>query len=179
MNTRPRFTHAYDELAIVAEHVRAQRAEGDPALVEQGRMTAAVAATRLRVAATIAIDWQHYAKLRLPPIDATTRPERIESIQGALAGHRQRMERARQAIANEYGEGFLVRSMTELWALVDSHDPSTARVRPFLHHEGCTAALEAMLWWERMPRDRGIRFLTRMNMDLRAMGYVVQERAAA
>jgi hypothetical protein len=36
-----------------------------------------------------------------------------------------------------------------------------------------------MLWWERMPRDRGIRFLTRMNMDLRAMGYLPQERAAA
>ncbi len=179
MSTRPRFTYAYDELAIVAEHVRAQRAEGDPALVEQGRMTAEVAATRLRVATTIATDWQHYAKLRLPPIDTTTRPERIESLQTALVGHQQRTDRARQALVNEYGEGFLVRSMAELWALVDSHDPSTARVRPFLHHEGCTAALEAMLWWERMPRDRGIRFLTRMNMDLRAMGYVVQERAAA
>jgi len=179
MIERPRFIHAYDELAIVAEHVRVQRAEGDPALVEQGRMTAEVAASRLRVATTIATDWQHYATLRLPPIDTTTKLERIESLQAALAGHRQRTDRAQQAIINEYGEGFLVRSMAELWALVDSHDPSTARVRPFLHHEGCAAALEAMLWWERMPRDRGIRFLTRMNMDLRAMGYLPQERAAA
>ncbi|MET4594673.1 MULTISPECIES: hypothetical protein [unclassified Sphingomonas] len=179
MSGRPRFTHAYDELAIVAEHVRAQRAEGDPAIVEQGRMTAEVAAMRLRVASTIATDWYHYAKLQLPPIDTTTTPERIKSIQAALAGHRQRTNRARQAIVSEYGESFLVRSMAELWALVDSHDGSTARVRPFLHHEGCTAALEAMLWWELMPRDRGIRFLTRMNIDLRAMGYVQQRRAAA
>ncbi len=179
MTERPRFLHAYDELAIVAEHVRAQRAKGDPTLVEQGRLTAEVAANRLRVATTIATDWQHYAKLRLPPIDTTTRSERIESLQAALAGHRQRTERARQAIVNEYGESFLLRSMAELWALMDSHDPATARVRPFLHHESCTAALEAMLWWERMPRDRGIRFLTRMNMDLVALGYVQQRRAAA
>jgi len=179
MSARPRLTYASDELAIVTEHVRAQRAEGDPALVEQGRMTAEVAATRLRIAATIATDWQHYAKLRLAPIGTTTRLERIEKLQAALAGHNQRTDQARQALVNEYGEGFLVRSMAELWALVDSQNPSTARMRPFLHHEGYTAALEAMLWWERMPRDRGIRFLTRMNMDLRAMGYVVQERAAA
>jgi len=179
MTERPRFIHAYNELATVAEHVRAQRAEGDPALVKQGRMTADTATNRLRVATMIATDWQHYAKLRLPPIDTTTRSERIESLEAALAGHQQRTKQARQAIVNEFGDGFLVRSMAELWALVDSHDPTTARVRPFLHHESCAAALEAMLWWERMPRNRGIRFLTRMNMDLRAMRNVVQQRAAA
>lgn len=179
MTERPRFTYAYDELAIVAEHVRAQRAEGDPALVEQGRMTADDAATRLRVATTIATDWRHYAKTQLPPVDATTGPEKIASLQSALAGHRQRTDRARQAIINEYGEGFFVRSMAELWALVDMHDPSTARVLPYLHHESCAAALEAMLWWEHQPHLGSIRFLTRMNIDLRDMSYLPQELAAA
>lgn len=179
MSGRPRFTYAYDELAIVAEHVRVQRAEGDPILVEQGRMTVDEAATRLRVATTIAINWRHYAKTQLPPLDATTKPEKIASLQAALAGHRQRRDRSRQAIVNEYGEGFFVRSMAELWALVDMHDPSTARVRPYLHHESCTAAIEAMLWWERQPHLGGIRFLTRMNINLRDMGYLPQERAAA
>lgn len=179
MTERPRFIYAYDELAIVAEHVRAQRAEGDPALVEQGRMTVDDAATRLRVATTIATDWRHYAKMQLPPLDATTKAERIASLQSALAGHRQRTDRARHAIVNEYGEGFFVRSMAELWALVDMHDPSTARVLPYLHHESCAAALDAMLWWERQPRDGGIRFLMRMNIDLRDMGYLHRERQAA
>jgi hypothetical protein len=179
MSERPRFTHAYDELTIVAEHVRAQRAEGDPVLVEQGRMTSEDAATRLRVATTIATDWRHYAKSQLPPLDATTRPEKIASLQSALAGHRRRTDRARQAIVNEFGEGFFVRSMAELWALVDMHDPSTARVLPYLHHESCAAALEAMLWWEQQPRDGGIRFLMRMNNDLRDMGYLPRELAAA
>lgn len=179
MIERPRFTHAYDELAIVAEHVRAQRAEGDPVLVEQGRMTVADAATRSRVAATIATDWQHYAKTQLPPLDATTKAEKIASLQSALAGHRQRADRARQAIFSEYGEGFFSRSMAELWALLDMHDPSTARVLPYLHHESCAAALEAMLWWEHQPRNGGIRFLMRMNNELRDMGYLRQERAAA
>lgn len=179
MTERPRFTYAYDELAIVAEHVRAQRAEGDPVLVEQGRMTTDDATTRLRVATTIATEWRHYAKAQLPPLDATTKPEKIASLQSALAGHRQRTDRARQAIVNEYGEGFFVRSMAELWALTDMHDPSTARVLPYLHHESCTAALEAMLWWEQQPRDGGIRFLTRMNNDLHDMGYLPHHRQAA
>ncbi len=179
MTERPRFTYAYDELAIVAAHVRAQRAESDPALVEQGRMTTEVAASRLRIATTIATDWRHYAKLQLPPVDTTTRPERIGSLQSALAGHRQRTDRARQAIVNEYGERFLVRSMVDLWALVDSHDPSTARVLPYLHHESCAAAIEAMLWWEHQPRLGGIRFLTMVNQQLRGMGYIAPERQAA
>lgn len=179
MSERPRFTYAYDELAIVAEHVRAQRAEGDPVLVEQGRMSSDDATARLRVATTIAIDWRHYAKGQLPPHDATTRTEKIASLQSALDGHRQRTARSRQAIVNEYGEGFFVRSMAELWALVDMHDPSTARVLPYLHHESCAAAIEAMLWWERQPHLGGIRFVTRMNIDLRDMGYLPQERAAA
>lgn len=179
MTERPRFTYAYDELAIVAEHVRGQRAESDPALVEQGRLTAEVAASRLRIATTIANDWRHYAKLRLPPIDTTTRAERIDTLQSALAGHRQRTDRARQAIVNEYGERFFVRSMAELWALTDSHDPSTARVLPYLHHESCAAAIEAMLWWEHQPHLGGIRFLTRMNIDLRDMGYLPREQRAA
>lgn len=179
MTVRLRFTYAYDELAIVAEHVRTQRSEGDPALVEQGRMTAHDAAMRLRVATTIATDWRHFAKMQLPPLDATTRPEKIASLQSALAGHLQRTARARQAIVNEYGERFFVRSMAELWALVDMHDPSTARVLPYLHHESCAAALEAMLWWEQQPRDGGIRFLTRMNIDLRDMGYLPHHRQAA
>lgn len=179
MSERPRFIYAYDELAIVAEHVRAQRAEGDPALVEQGRMTADDKATRLRVATTIATEWRHYAKMQLPPVDATTGPEKIASLQSALAGHQQRTDRARQAIVNEYGAAFFIRSTAELWGLVDMHDPSTARVLPYLHHEGCAAALEAMLWWEQQPHLDGIRFLTRMNIDLRNMGYLPQEKAAA
>ena len=36
--------------------------------------------------------------------------------------------------------------MAELWALVDMHDTTTARVLPYLHRESYAAALEAMIW---------------------------------
>ncbi len=53
------------------------------------------------------------------------------------------------------------------------------RVLPYLHWEGYAAAVEAMLWWQERPRYESRRFITMVNQQLQAMGYVEQERVAA
>lgn len=168
MMATPRFAYGYAELALVAEDVRRNRASGDPQLVDQGKLTAEAAALRLRVSTAIAVDWKHYAARTLPPIDATTDAEKVASLQAAIKGTAARRDQARQAIVSEWGERFFVRSRPQLWALVDAHDPTTARVRPYLHWESYTAALEAMLWWQTRSGTESIGFLTRINIEWRA-----------
>lgn len=176
---RPRFLYADAEMAIVAEDVRKNRAEGDPALVAAGKLSAEDAATRLRISTAIAVDWAHYARIELPPIEGATNEEKVTDLTTVLSGATKRRDHARQAVISEYGEQFFVRSMAELWALLDMHDTTTARVLPYLHWESYAAALEAMLWWQQRAPYCNRRAITFANIELRKMGYFPHERAAA
>lgn len=179
MSERPRFVYAYAEMAQVAEDVRKNRAQGDPALVAAGRLSAEAAETRLRISTAIAVDWAHYARNELPPRKGATDAEKVADLTSALAGAIKRCDQARQAIVNEYGERFFVRTMPQLWALVDMHDTTTLRVLPYLHWESYAAALEAMLWWQQRAPSCNRRAITFANIELRKMGYLPHERSVA
>ncbi|MGC5796570.1 hypothetical protein [Sphingomonas sp. NFX23] len=114
MTERPRFLYADAEMAIVAEDVRKNRAEGDPALVAAGKLSAEDAATRLRISTAIAIDWAHYARIELPPIKGATDEEKVADLTAVLSGATKRRDHARQAVISEYGEQFFIRSIAEL-----------------------------------------------------------------
>ena len=168
MTDAPRFAYAYRELALVAAHICQQRADGDSAKVADDTFTEQEAADRLRIAKAVATDWEHYARLALPPTNLATQDEKLAMLHTSLRGASARRDRARQAIVTEYGEEFFVRSYFELWALVDMHDTTTHRVLPYLNWESYAAAIEAMLWWQTRSGTESIRFLTRINIAWRA-----------
>lgn len=168
MTDTPRFAYAYRELALVAADIRQQRADGDPAKIADGTFTEQEAADRLRVATAVASDWEHYARVAMPPTNLANQDEKLAMLHASLRGAIARRDRARQANVAEFGEGFFVRSYFQLWALVDAHDPTTARVLPYLHWESYAAAIEAMLWWQMRTGTDSIRFLTRINLQWRA-----------
>ena len=179
MTARPRFVYAYAEMALVAEDVRRNRAEGDPLLVEAGKLSPDAAAARLRISTALALDWKAYARIELPPIDLTTDAEKIADLKAVLIGADRRRDHARTAMIQEYGPAIGDLSLNELWRIHDSHDTRSLRVLPYLHWEGYAAAIEAMLWWQERPRYESRRFITMVNQQLQGMGYVAQERAAA
>ena len=179
MTERPRFIYAYAEMALVADDVRRNRAEGDPALVDAGKLSSDAAATRLRISTALAADWKAYARMELPPLDQTPEAEKIADLKAVLVGAEQRRDQARAAMANEYGPSVDALSLNELWTIHDSHDTRSLRVLPYLHWESYAAAIEAMLWWQERPRYEGRRFITMVNQQLQAMGYVEQEKVAA
>ncbi len=179
MKERPRFIYAYSEIALVAEDVRRNRAEGDPLLVDAGKLSTDAAAVRLRISTALAIDWKAYARMELPPLDRTTEEEKVADLRGVLAGAEKRRDQARTAMIHEYGPAIGDLALNELWLIHDSHDTRSLRVLPYLHWEGYAAAIEAMLWWQERPRYESRRFITMVNQQLQSMGYVAQERAAA
>ncbi len=83
------------------------------------------------------------------------------------------------AMIGEYGRAVAALSVSELWAIHDTHDTRSQRILPYLHWESYTAALEAMLWWQQRPHYEGRRFITMVNQQLAGLGYVEQARAAA
>lgn len=179
MTERPRFIYAYAEMALVADDVRRNRAEGDSALVEAGKLSTESATTRLRISTALAVDWKAYARMELPPLDQTTDAEKIADLTGVLTGAKKRRDNARAAMIHEYGPAIGDLSLNELWTIHESHDRRSLRVLPYLHWESYAAAIEAMLWWQERPRYEGRRFITMVNQQLQAMGYVEQERVAA
>jgi hypothetical protein len=179
MSERPRFIYAYAEMAQVAEDVRRNRADGDPALVEAGKLSAEDAATRRRISAAIAVDWKAYARMELPPLDRTTDAEKASDLKAVLIGAAKRRDHARTAMMHEYGAAIGDLSLDELWSIHDSHDTRSLRILPYLRWESYAAAIEAMLWWQQRPRYEGRRFVTMVNQQLRGMGYVTTERQAA
>lgn len=178
MTERPRFMYAYAEMALVAEDVRRNRAEGDPALVDAGKLSTDAATMRLRISTALAVDWKAYACMELPPLDQTTDAEKIADLKAVLVGAEKRRDQARAAMVYEYGPAFENLSLNELWTIHDSHDTRSLRVLPYLHWEGYAAAIEAMLWWQERPRYEGRRFITMVNQRLQAIGYVEQRAAA-
>ena len=178
MTKRPRFIYAYAEMALVAEDVRRNRADGDSALVDAGKLSADTATTRLRIATALAVDWKAYARLELPPLDQTTDAEKIADLKAVLVGAEKRRDQARAAMVHEYGPAIGNLSLNELWTIHDSHDTRSLRVLPYLHWEGYAAAIEAMLWWQERPRYEGRRFITMINQELQGT-YATPERAAA
>ncbi len=179
MTNRPRFIYAYAEMALVAEDVRKNRAEGDPALVEAGKLSVDDAATRLRISTAIAVDWKHFARMELPPVDGASDAEKIESLAAALAGAGKRRDHTQAAMVAEYGRAVATLSLNELWAIHDAHDTRSQRILPYLHWESYASALEAMLWWQQRPHYESRRFIIMVNQQLRDMGYAEPERAAA
>ena len=179
MNERPRFIYAYAEMALVAEDVRRNRSEGDPVLVDAGKLSPDAAAARLRISTALAVDWKAYACMELPPLDQTTDGEKIADLKGVLTGAEKRRDHARMAMIHEYGMAISDLSLNELWLIHDSHD---TRPRSFPNADTASraaTAIEAMLWWQERPRYEGRRFVTMINQQLQGMGYVAQERAAA
>jgi hypothetical protein len=74
----------YEDLFTLARHLLAQRVARDPAQVEAGKMTAEVAATRLRVMTAICAVWNAVTRGEdIPPLDAT--PLEMASDLGAIA----------------------------------------------------------------------------------------------
>lgn len=179
MSARPRFAYAYAEMALVADDVRKRRAEGDPQLVEAGKLSVEDAANRLRISTAITIDWAHYARNELPPTKGATDAEKIADLKSTLRVASNRRDRAKQAIVDEYGERFFVRSMAELWALVDMGDPTAHVIGPYLHWESYAAALEGLLWWQERAPSCNRRAITFANIELRKMGYLPHDRRAA
>ena len=179
MTERPRFVYAYAEMALVAEDVRRKRAEGDPSLVDAGKLSPVAAAARLRISAALAVDWKAYARMELPLLDQTTDAEKIADLKGVLTGSEKRRDHARMAMIHEYGPAIGDVSLNELWLIHDSHDTRSLRVLPYLRWESYAAAIEAMLWWQERPRYESRRFITMVNQQLQGMGYLAQERAAA
>ena len=179
MTERPRFVYAYAEMALVAEDVRRNRAEGDPSIVDAGKLSPDAAAARLRISAALAADWKAYARMELPPVDQTTDAEKIADLQGVLTGAEKRRDHARMAMIHEYGLAISDLSLNELWLIHASHDTRSLRVLPYLRWESYAAAIEAMLWWQERPRYESRRFITMVNQQLQGMGYVEQERVAA
>ncbi len=179
MTERPRFIYAYSEMALVAEDVRRNRAEGDPLLVDAGKLSPDAAAVRLRISTALAVDWKAYARMELPPLDLTTDEEKIDDLKSVLTGAEKRRDHARMAMIQEYGPAIGALSLNELWLIHDAHDTRSLRVLPYLHWDGYAAAIEAMLWWQERPRYESRRFITMVNQQLQAMGYVEQERVAA
>jgi hypothetical protein len=178
MTARPRFIYAYAEMALVAEDVRRNRAEGDPVLVDAGKLSPEAAAARLRISTALSVDWKAYARMELPPLDLTTDVEKIADLEGVLTGAAKRRDHARTAMIHEYGPAIGDLSLNELWLIHDSHDTRSLRVLPYLRWESYAAAIEAMLWWQERPRYESRRFITMVNQQLQGMGYVA-ERAAA
>jgi len=176
---RPRFIYAYAEMALVAEDVRRNRAEGDSVLVDAGKLSPDIAAARLRISTALAVDWKAYAHMELPPLDQTTDAEKIADLKGVLAGAVKRRDQARRAMIHEYGPAIGDVSLNELWQIHDSYDTRSLRVLPYLHWDGYAAAIEAMLWWQERPRYESRRFITMVNQQLQSMEYVAPERAAA
>jgi hypothetical protein len=179
MTERPRFIYAYAEMALVAEDVRRNRAEGDPVLVDAGKLSPNTAAERLRISTALAVDWKAYARMELPPLDSTTDAEKVADLKSVLTGAEKRRDHAQTAMIHEYGPAIGDLSLSELWLIHDSHDTRSLRVLPYLRWESYAAAIEAMLWWQERPRYESRRFITMVNQQLQGMGYVAPERAAA
>jgi hypothetical protein len=179
MTQKPRFVYAYAEMALVADDIRKNRAEGDPSLVEAGRLSPEDAAARLRISTALTVDWKAYARMELPPLDQTTGAEKIADLKAVLVGAEKRRDQARAAMVHEYGPAIGNLSLNELWTIHDTHDTRSLRVLPYLHWESYAAAIEAMLWWQARPRYEGRRFITTVNQQLQTMESVEQERVAA
>lgn len=179
MTERPRFVYAYAEMAQVAEDIRRNRAEGDPALVDAGKLSIDDADMRSRVSTAIAVDWKAYARMELPPVDRTTDAEKVADLQAVLTGAEKRRDHARKAMMHEYGAAIGDLSLDELWSIHDLHDTRSLRILPYLRWESYAAAIEAMLWWQQRPRYESRRFITMVNQQLRGMRYIERDRAAA
>ncbi len=66
--TRPTLAHDWTALAAAARQMLAQRIERDPPYVDAGKMTAELAATRLRIARALVAQWDSIVAHR-PPYD--------------------------------------------------------------------------------------------------------------
>lgn len=170
----PIFTTEFAGIAAIAEQLRDGRAAGDQRLVDEGKMTASVAADRLRVATALAADWRRVADCspRLPP--ATDETEILAMLVQALPAAIVRRDKAYKALvagAPQYRHY----ELDELWALSDRYavfseavqDDIAEYVRPWLHAQNVANGLGAMLWWQQRTGVESIHFLVDTTIALR------------
>lgn len=131
--TMPPLASDWPALASAAHRILAQRRTLDPQQVEKGRLTAADAATRLRVATALAAQWDSIAAGQ-PPYDAETAwivsngtegtyPHELRTDLNAAA------DRAR-ALADRHGEDAEAAHFAEAVAALGWH----ARPRDHISH---------------------------------------------
>lgn len=168
--------HIYDfaGIAAIAEHLRAGRAAGDRKLVDDGKMTEADAANRLRIATALAADWRRVADRTPRSATTATQAELLAMLNLALPGAIVRRDRAWKALVEGAPEYRRFES-AELWALSDAIDAFSDdvrrairdRVRPYLTAESIAAGLAAMLWWQQRTGTESIYWLVDATIALR------------
>lgn len=161
-------------IAAIAEQLRDARAAGDQRLVDEGKMTASVAADRLRVATALAADWRRVADCspRLPHTagDAEILAMLAQALPAAIA----RRDKAYKALvvgAPHYRHY----DLDELYALCARlacfseavQDDIVEYVRPWLQAQNVASGLAAMLWWQQRAGVESIHFLVDTTIALR------------
>lgn len=175
MDGNPPSIHDFAGLAAIAEHLRAGRAAGDRKLIEDGKMTEADAADRLRVATALAADWRRVAERTPRPTPAATQAELLAMLNQALPAAIARRDRAWKALIEGAPE-YRRHEPAELWALSDAIDafsddvrrPIRDYVRPFLTAESIASGLASMLWWQQRTGTESIHWLVDASLALRA-----------
>lgn len=173
----PPSIHDFAALATIAEHIRDARDAGDRKLVDAGKMTAATAADRLRVAAALAANWRRVVDRTARPEPTASPAELIGMLNQALPGAIARRDRAWAALV-EGARQYRHYDSAELWALSDSIDVFGDEIRrgirdyirPWLNAESIAGGLAAMLWWQQRTGTGSIHWLVDASLALRAAG---------
>jgi len=151
----PRLALETDWLAMVAADLLAQRAGAYPALVDQGKLSAADAALGLRVAGAIKADWWHRLTLQPRAADPdATKAEKIATLEGAVTRTTLRVGKAGEALpklAQRYvGDPAEMHQLAQGGFFGTGAEPA---VRAWLHAHQYAETVAALLWWERQPFD--------------------------
>ena len=161
-------------VAAIAEQLRDARAAGDQRLVDEGKMTASVAADRLRVATALAADWRRVADCSPRPSAAADDAEILAMLAQALPAAIARRDKAYKALvagAPQYRHC----DLDELYALCARlacfsetvQDDIVEYVRPWLQALNVASGLAAMLWWQQRTGVESIHFLVDTTIALR------------
>lgn len=172
--TPPVAIREFARIAVIAEQLRDARAAGDQRLVADGKMTAADAADRLRIATALAKDWRRVADCSPRPERTATDAEILGMLAQALPAAIARRDRAYKALTTN-APAYRHYEPAELWALSDRYrffsegvqDDVAEYVRPYLTADTTATALAAMLWWHQRTGTDCIHWLTDATIELR------------
>lgn len=169
-------------IAVMAEQLRDARAVGDQRLVDEAKMTASVAADRLRVATALAADWRRVADCSPRPLRIADDAEILAMLVQALPAAIARRDKAYKALvvgAPHYRHY----DLDELYALCARlacfseavQDDIVEYVRPWLQAQNVASGLAAMLWWQQRAGVESIHFLVDTTIALREQARVEGE----
>ncbi|ARS29050.1 hypothetical protein [Sphingomonas sp. KC8] len=137
---------------MIATDLHAQRATQYPAHVAKGTLTAADAATGIRIAAAIEADWHHVRTLQPRAVaPAATKAEKVTTLEDAVTRTRLRAGKAGQKmpkLAQRY-----VGDLGELHHLAETgwFSAHKKQVAAFVYAAEYAELVETLLWWERRP----------------------------